>query len=227
MKLPARLADGYRAFVATRLPVERSRYQKLAETGQRPEVMVIGCCDSRVSPEVIFDAHPGELFVVRNVANLAPPYAPTGSTHGVSAALEFAVQELKVKYIIVLGHSRCGGIRAFVEHGERPHTGDFIDQWMSLIAPAAKSLAEDGNLSRADYLSRLEQASVVTTLDNLMSFPWIRSSVEKKQLQLLGAYFFVGTGELQVYDPLRRTFAPIDASPLAQSSPARPDQSGA
>jgi carbonic anhydrase len=227
MRFPARLADGYRAFVATRLPVERSRYQKLAETGQQPEVMVISCCDSRVSPEVIFDAHPGELFVVRNVANLVPPYAPTGFTHGVSAALEFAVQELKVKYIIVLGHSRCGGIRAFVDHKDRPAAGDFIDKWMSLIAPAAKSLADGGNLSRSDYLSRLEQASVVTTLDNLMSFPWIRSRVEEKQLQLLGAYFFVGTGELQVYDPLRGSFAPIDASTLAQSSPARPDQPGA
>jgi len=98
MQFPARLIDGYRVFLDTRLPLERSRYRKLAETGQQPEVMVIGCCDSRVSPEVIFDTHPGELFVVRNVANLVPPYSPTGFTHGVSAALEFAVQVLKVKY---------------------------------------------------------------------------------------------------------------------------------
>src|SRR5271167_1736449 len=105
MTFPPRLFLGYQAFVETRLPLERSRYHALAETGQRPEVMVICCCDSRVSPEVIFDAHPGEMFVVRNVANLVPPYSPTGFTHGVSAALEFAVQILKVNYIMVMGHT--------------------------------------------------------------------------------------------------------------------------
>src|SRR3984885_13918824 len=140
MRFPARLADGYRTFVATRLPIERSRYQKLAETGQRPEVMVISCCDSRVSPEVIFDAHPGELFVVRNVANLVPPYSPDGAAHGVSAALEFAVQALKVKHIVVLGHAHCGGIRAYTEPGNPLSPGDFIGRWMELIAPAAAAI---------------------------------------------------------------------------------------
>ena len=114
---PPRLVDGYRGFLSGRLTAEQSRYRELAERGQSPEVMVIGCCDSRVSPEVIFDAHPGELFVVRNVANLVPPYAPDGAYHGVSAALEFAVQALRVKHIVVLGHARCGGIRAYAEHG--------------------------------------------------------------------------------------------------------------
>src|SRR6201987_3207561 len=116
---PQALLKGYRTFTTQRLPTEQSRYRDLSVRGQQPEVMVIGCCDSRVSPEVIFDAHPGELFVIRNVANLVPPYSPTGLTHGVSAALEFAVQNLKVKYIVVMGHSRCGGIRAFVEHRGR------------------------------------------------------------------------------------------------------------
>src|SRR3712207_8281207 len=111
--LPSRLIEGYRAFLAERLPRERSRYAALAETGQRPEVMIVGCCDSRVSPEVIFDTGPGELFVVRNVANLVPPYSPSGLAHGVSAALEFAVQALRIRHIVVLGHARCGGIRAF------------------------------------------------------------------------------------------------------------------
>jgi carbonic anhydrase len=130
MRLPARLSEGYQAFVETRLPLERSRYQRLAAAGQRPDVMLIGCCDSRVAPEVIFDSHPGEIFVVRNVANLVPPYNPSGLTHGVSAALEFAVQILKVGHIVVMGHSHCGGIRAFVEHRDRPDKGDFIDNWM-------------------------------------------------------------------------------------------------
>jgi carbonic anhydrase len=208
MTFPQRLIDGYRAFVENRLPLERSRLQKLAETGQQPEVMVICCCDSRVSPEVIFDAHPGELFVVRNVANLVPPYSPTGFTHGVSAALEFAVQQLKVRYIIVMGHSHCGGVRAFVEHRGRTDPGDFIDNWMSLIAPAAQSI--DGeNLAPADYLSRLEQASIVVTLRNLLSFPWIRSRVDDGKLQLLGAYFDVGTGALHIRRPGAADFEPI------------------
>jgi carbonic anhydrase len=220
MRFPLQLVDGYRAFVEHRLPLERSRYHKLAETGQQPEVMVICCCDSRVSPEVIFDAHPGELFVVRNVANLVPPYSPTGFTHGVSAALEFAVQGLKVGYIIVMGHSHCGGIRAYFEHKDRPDPGDFIDNWMSLIAPAAKALGEAGNLSRSDFLCRLEQASIVATLDNLTSFPWIRSRVEERQLHLLGAYFDVGSGALQIYDPAHGAFVPVSGDAPEQASAA-------
>jgi carbonic anhydrase len=215
MAFPSRLIDGYHSFIETRLPLERSRYQQLAETGQQPEVMVICCCDSRVSPEVIFDAHPGELFVVRNIANLVPPYSPTGFTHGVSAALEFAVQGLKVKYIIVMGHSHCGGVRAFVEHRDRPDPGDFIDNWMSLIAPAAKSLRDGSGLSHSDYLARLERASVVTTLDNLQSFPWIKRRVDDRQLQLLGAYFDVGNGALEVYDPDAAVFTAVAAEAAA------------
>src|SRR5215475_1219907 len=134
--LPRRLYDGYRAFRAGRLPTEQSRYRELAERGQAPETMVVGCCDSRVSPEVIFDARPGELFVVRNVANLVPPYSPDGLYHGVSAALEFAVGALGVKHIVVLGHARCGGVRAFAEDSAPLSPGDFIGKWMSLIAPA-------------------------------------------------------------------------------------------
>src|SRR5499426_1291808 len=138
MSLPQRLIEGYAAFQSGRLPAEQSRYRDLAERGQSPEIMVIGCCDSRVSPEVIFDARPGELFVVRNVANLVPPYAPDGTYHGVSAALEYAVARLRVKHIVVLGHARCGGIRAFAETGDPQGGGEFIGKWMSLIAPAAE-----------------------------------------------------------------------------------------
>jgi carbonic anhydrase len=201
MAFPARLIAGYRAFAATRLPVERSRFEQLAETGQQPEVMIIGCCDSRVSPEVIFDAHPGELFVVRNVANLVPPYSPTGFTHGVSAAIEFAVLWLKVKHIIVLGHSRCGGIRAFVERRDQAAARDFIDSWMALIKPAAQALEQSGAAAGPDYIRRLEQASIVATLENLKTFPWLRDRVEAQQVQLLGAYFDVATGILATYEP--------------------------
>jgi carbonic anhydrase len=215
MTFPSRLMEGYHAFTANRLPLERSRYEKLAETGQQPEVMVICCCDSRVSPEVIFDAHPGELFVVRNVANLVPPYTPSGFTHGVSAALEFAVQVLKVRHLMVMGHSHCGGIRAFVEHRGRADPGDFIDNWMSLIEPAARSLDDGNGLSRADYLAQLERASVLVTLNNLVSFPWIKSRVEQQQLKLLGAYFDVATGAIEVYDPDKGAFAPLSMEATA------------
>ena len=200
MNFPQRLIDGYKAFSAGRLPQEQDRYRTLAEQGQSPEIMVIGCCDSRVSPEVIFDARPGELFVVRNVGNLVPPYTPDGAQRAVSAALEFAVQALKVKHIVVLGHAQCGGIRAFAEEAAPLSPGDFIGRWMSLIAPAAKTVGPRGGMPFADYLSRLEQASVVQTLDNLMTFPCVSILVERNKLVLHAAYFGVATGDLSVLD---------------------------
>src|SRR5271163_4914235 len=150
---PARLVSGYRAFLGDRFVRERRRYEALGGT-QSPDMMVIGCCDSRVSPEIIFDASPGEIFVVRNVANLVPPYETDGHYHGTSAALEFAVQALRIKHIVVLGHARCGGIRAFADEGAPLSPGDFIGQWMSLIASAAARVerADDPD----DYLRRLE-----------------------------------------------------------------------
>jgi len=209
MQFPTRLVEGYRAFLDERLPIEVGRFHQLAASGQQPETMIIGCIDSRVSPEVIFDAHPGELLVVRNVANLVPPYAPSGFTHGVSAALEFAVEILKVKHIVVMGHSHCGGVRAFVAHRDRPDPGDFIDNWMQLITPAARSLEADGHATHGDDLTRLEQASIVMTLANLRTFPWIRSRVDAGELALLGAYFDVATGRLSMHDSARGTFVPV------------------
>ena len=200
--LPSRLLDGYRSFRSGRLATEQARYRELAETGQSPETMVIGCCDSRVSPEVIFDSRPGELFVVRNVANLVPPYAPDDRAHGVSAALEFAVQVLRVKHIVVLGHAHCGGIKAYAEPGAPLSPGDFIGKWMAMIEPAATSLGDAGQFkSPAQYLEKLEQRSITTTLDNLMTFPCVNILVERGQLALHGAYFGVAEGELSLRDP--------------------------
>src|SRR3982751_150718 len=160
MSFPERLVEGYRDFLTGRLPLEQSRYRELAERGQSPKIMVIGCADSRVSPEVIFNAGPGELFVVRNVANLVPPYAPDGRAHGVSAALEFGVAALKVQHIVVLGHAQCGGVRAFVEDAEPLSPGDFIGQWMALMAPALEKTGPRGAMTPGDYLTKLEQANV-------------------------------------------------------------------
>ena len=216
MSFPDRLVEGYRDFLTGRLPLEQSRYRELAERGQSPEIMVIGCADSRVSPEVIFNARPGELFVVRNVANMVPPYAPDGRAHGVSAALEFGVAALKVKHIVVLGHAQCGGVQAFAEDAEPLTPTDFIGQWMSLMAPAAEKVGPRGEMSRADYLTRLEQANVANSLDNLLTFPRLRQSVEAGGIAIHGAYFGVATGRLSVRDPASGEFKPIAAEDYAR-----------
>ena len=211
MTLPNQLLDGYRAFRGGRLLSEQERYRELAESGQSPEVMVIGCCDSRVSPETIFNARPGELFVVRNVANLVPPYTPDGAQRAVSAALEFAVQALKVKHIVVLGHERCGGIKAYTEPNAPLSPGDFIGKWMALIAPAADAVGPATSFrTRDDYLSHLEQVSIVKTLDNLMTFPCVRILVERGRLTLHGAYFGVATGQLSVLDQKTAQFRAVN-----------------
>jgi carbonic anhydrase len=199
---PERLTEGYRAFLDGRFADERNRYEQLAKAGQRPEIMVFGCVDSRVSPEVIFDAAPGELLVVRNVANIVPPYEPDrDSQHGTSAALEFGVQALRVKHIVVLGHAYCGGIRAFADEQEPLSPGDFIGRWMSQIAPAAESLGPRPKNDGDDWLRRLELASVELSLRNLMTFPCVRILVERGKLALHGAYFGVASGRLLVRNP--------------------------
>src|ERR1700686_3084137 len=152
---PQHLLEGYRTFTSQRLPTEQSRYRELSERGQSPAVMVIGCCDSRVSPEVIFDAGPGELFVVRNVANLVPVYQPDGGAHGVSAALEYAVRALKVKHIVVLGH--------------------FIGRWMSMFVKPGETVAQRDHETMADFTVRIEKAAVFRSLENLMTFPFVRT----------------------------------------------------
>jgi len=208
--LPERLTAGYRAFLGGRFAGERSRYETLAQTGQRPEIMIVGCVDSRVSPEVIFDAAPGELLVVRNVANLVPPYEPhRDSQHGTSAALEFGVQALRVRHIVVLGHAFCGGIRAFADEREPLSPGDFIGRWMSQIAPAAERLGPRAKDDGEAYLRRLEFASVELSLQNLMTFPCISILVERGKLKLHGAYFGIAAGRLLVRDPASGQFEPV------------------
>jgi carbonic anhydrase len=209
---PPRLVSGYRTFATQRLPTEQSRYRELSERGQSPEVMVIGCCDSRVSPEVIFDAGPGELFVVRNVANLVPPYAPDGAAHGVSAALEFAVQVLRVRHIVVLGHAQCGGIKALAQDTAPLSPGDFIGRWMSLLAPTVEEAPRGSGEALADFITRLEKKAVATSLRNLMTFPCVRILAERGKLHLHGAYFGVARGSLAVLDPATGEFNAVTAA---------------
>jgi len=203
---PEHLLEGYRAFATQRLPTEQTRYRELSVKGQSPEVMVIGCCDSRVSPEVIFDVGPGELFVVRNIANLVPVYQPDGNAHGVSAALEYAVKVLKVKHIVVLGHAQCGGIRAFVDKIEPLTPGDFIGKWMQMFIKPGEVVEQRDRETMAQFVERIEKAAVFRSLENLMTFPFVRKAVESGQMQTHGAYFGVAEGTLFVLDKIAKEF---------------------
>jgi carbonic anhydrase len=206
---PSRLTSGYQSFLNGRLARERERYEELAKSGQHPEIMVIGCGDSRVAPETIFDADPGEIFVIRNIANLVPPCEPDTETsfHGTSAAIEFGVNALKVKHIVVLGHASCGGVAAYASNAAPLTKRDFIGKWMSQIAPVAERVGpctED----RQGWIRQLEWAVVDYSLENLMTFPAVRDAVEDGSLTLHGAYFGVGTGLLFIRDPATGHFAP-------------------
>ncbi|MCK1753970.1 carbonic anhydrase [Bradyrhizobium sp. 137] len=203
---PKHLLEGYKAFATQRLPTEQNRYHELSVKGQSPETMVIGCCDSRVSPEVIFDAGPGELFVVRNIANLVPTYQPDENAHGVSAALEFAVTVLKVKHIVVLGHAQCGGIRAFIDKSEPLTPGDFIGKWMQMFIKPGEVVEQREHETMAQFVERIEKAAVFRSLENLMTFPFVRKAVESGQMQTHGAYFGVAEGTLFVLDKAAKEF---------------------
>jgi carbonic anhydrase len=197
--LPEKLLDGYRNFMSGQFQAQTERYKQLAREGQSPETLVIACCDSRAAPETIFDSGPGELFVVRNVANLVPPYAPDGEFHATSAALEFAVQALKVKNIVVMGHGRCGGIKAALDTEAAPLSpGDFIGRWMGLLSPAAEAVARNTMMTATERQTSLERISIRYSLANLRTFPCVKILEDKGRLTLYGAWFDISTGELWV-----------------------------
>ncbi|AXS42255.1 carbonic anhydrase [Breoghania sp. L-A4] len=204
---PEELLAGYGRYREKSKP-NREALHDLAIYGQKPKVMVIGCCDSRVTPEGIFDVGPGELFVVRNVANLVPPYEENGDYHGTSAALEFAVQALKVEHIIVLGHARCGGIEAFRAEDSVPLSpGDFIGKWITLLQPAADTLAcMPLDKDVAPQLA-MEYAGIRQSLKNLRTFPCVRILEGRQRIALHGAWFDIGSGELRVMDPENEKFS--------------------
>ena len=205
---PQHLLDGYNAFTSQRLPTEQTRYKELSERGQSPAVMVVGCCDSRVSPEVIFDAGPGELFVVRNVANLVPVSQPDGA-HGVSAALEYAVNVLRVPHIVVLGHAQCGGIRAFIDKIDPLSEGDFIGRWMAMFIKPGEVVEQRDRETMQDFTVRIAEAAIVRSLENLMTFPFVQKAVESGETQLHGAYFGVAEGSLFVLDKATKEFKSV------------------
>jgi carbonic anhydrase len=194
--LPPDLVAGYRRFRATGYASERARWRTLGEEGQQPATMVIACSDSRSGPETVFDAGPGELFVVRNVAGLVPAYAPDTASHGASAALEFAVLALEVRSIVVLGHGHCGGISAALR-GEPTLTGtDFLGAWVGGLRGIAADLEASGPMAPEDAQRALEHRSVERSIAHLRTFPWIASREAAGALSLSGAWFDIGLGEL-------------------------------
>lgn len=203
--LPNVLTEGYARFRNDHYARHLSTYRALAE-GQEPQVMVISCCDSRVDPAAIFDAAPGELFIVRNVANLVPPYEPVGDYHGTSAAIEFAVTALGVSDIVVMGHGKCGGIRAFVDsrHAE-PAKPSFVSKWMSIVQGARFHLKPDSPTEGPGLYEAYEYASILNSLDNLLTFPFVRQGITDGDLRLHGAHFSIADGLLYVLDPDEKT----------------------
>ena len=208
---PEVLTDRFRRFKHRHFTPNAEQYEELATYGQNPEVMLISCCDSRVDPETIFSAMPGELFVVRNVANLVPPYETAGEYHGIPAAIEFAVLNLRVKHIIVMGHSGCGGVKAALDQSQAIQTeARFISRWMSMLDSARLRVVSAHQMSpESEKLSALEQEGVKTSIKNLRSFPFVSNTEEKGRLSLHGAYFDIASGTLSVLNHSRNQFYPL------------------
>lgn len=194
----AALVEGYKRFRREGYVEQKARFDHLASEGQAPPIMIISCCDSRVDPATIFDTVPGQVFALRNVANLVPPYETGGGLHGVSAAIEFGVLGLGVKHIVVLGHAQCGGIKAALEGGDLGLPGrSFVDDWVDIIRDARDEVIA---ASPADPQRALELDSIRVSLKNLRSFPFIAEREQSGELKLHGAYFGIADGDLQVLD---------------------------
>ena len=200
----ATLVDGYRRFRRDGYIQQKTRFEQLASDGQAPPIMIISCCDSRVDPATIFDTVPGQVFALRNVANLVPPYETGGGLHGVSAAIEFGVLGLEVKHIVVLGHAQCGGIKAALAGNEIGQSErSFVDDWVDIISDARDDVLTS---SVADAQHALELESIKVSLKNLRSFPFIALREQSHALKLHGAYFGIADGDLHVLDEVSGKF---------------------
>jgi carbonic anhydrase len=205
---PHSLLAGYRRFRANRYAGEHALYRSLAEHGQTPEVMMIACCDSRAAPDAIFDAAPGEIFVVRNVANLVPPCATDGACHSTPSALEYAVQSLQVRHIVVLGHGGCGGIQAALRPSAQPLSpDDFVGRWTSLLRPAVEEVAANGQLGGMARQTALERTAIRHSVANLRTFPFVADLEDSRRLDLHGAWFDIAEGELWTLNEATGEFA--------------------
>ncbi len=199
--IPQKLLDGFQRFREQHFNSNDSLYQQLVKEGQTPKAMVVACCDSRVDPALVLDCEPGDLFVIRNVANLVPPIEGRAGHHGTTAAIEYGVRNLGVEHIIVLGHAHCAGIGALIRSGGVSNPGSFIDDWMCLAESARRSvMAEMPNATLKEQIRACEQRAILVSLDNLRTFSWIRERVEAGKLRLHGWYFDIEQGQLLRYD---------------------------
>ena len=210
--LPGYLVKRYQGWRATTYDDNQAWYRRLASEGQNPRAMVISCCDSRVHVTSIFGADQGEFFIHRNIANLVPPYEPDGGQHGTSAAVEYAVNVLKVAHVIVMGHSSCGGVQGCIDmcKGEAPALeakDSFVGRWMDILKPSYPAVAEIAD--KKVQAETLEKQSVLVSMENLMSFPFIAKQIEEGQLSLHGLWLDIGEGGLQVYDHPTESFTAV------------------
>lgn len=210
--LPQFLVQRYHGWRATTHAENKAWYRRLAEEGQRPRAMVISCCDSRIHVTSIFGADEGEFFIHRNIANIVPPYAPDGDHHGTSAAVEYAVTVLKVANLLVLGHSHCGGVKGCHDMcaGHAPQLEEktsFVGRWLDILRPTYERHA--GIADEAARLEAMEKDAVLVSLDNLMTFPFVREAVEAGDLALHGLWNDIGAGVVECYDPDAGQFQPV------------------
>ena len=205
------LLDGYHAFIKDGFASNADRYRQLEALGQSPSTMIIACADSRVDPATIFNAGPGELFVIRNVANVVPRYAPDGRAHGVSAALEFAVKVLKVSDIVVMGHAQCGGVKALLmDEDNTDGIGEFVAPWMANSREILdRVMSHSAGHDVETILGRMEEENIRLGLTNLMTFPWISAPVRAREVALHGMHFGIAQGRLTRFDPATDTFVTV------------------
>jgi carbonic anhydrase len=197
---PAELVVGFQSFRRTRFAAEHERYRRMAEEGQRPSAIVIACSDARSGPETVFDAHPGELFIVRNVAALVPVYAPDARSHAASAALEYGVLKLGIPSIVVMGHGRCGGVAVAFDDAAPLTATDFLGSWIGGLRDLAEELDPSDWSDPVRGRRALELRSVEQSIVNLRTFPWIRSREKAGVLTVSGCWFDISLGELHVLD---------------------------
>lgn len=210
--LPPGLVNRYRNWSASIYPQKRAEFQRLVAEGQSPSAMIIACCDSRVQVATLFGAEPGEFFTHLNIANLVPPYEPDGNKHGTSAAIEYAVTVLQVQQLIVMGHSQCGGVAGChaMCSGNAPQLEEktsFVGRWIEVIRPAFEKISKEGD--EAEQLLLLEQESVLLSLENLMTFPFVANAVAAEKLTLHGLWKDIAEGELMQFDAASNTFQPV------------------
>ncbi len=206
------ITNRFRKFRKESYPKFRSLFERLATEGQAPDALVISCCDSRVSPSQLLSAQPGDLFVLRNVANMVPPFAPDSAHHGTASAIEYAVRFLKIRHVVIMGHAGCGGIEALLDDHEDIREGsDFLHQWVSLGAAAkAKVLDTKENCSRAEQLRALEEANIEFGLQNLLSYPWLKERVDAGGLTLHGLRFDIAHAAMTEFSPETGAFKAVE-----------------